>query len=64
MTEINLRLYISIFPRSSTEASVTVEDFMQTTILMRTFYFSVLSFLFVSLVGCWFFFWQESFSTI
>uniref|UniRef100_A0A8B9IQT1 Uncharacterized protein n=1 Tax=Anser cygnoides TaxID=8845 RepID=A0A8B9IQT1_ANSCY len=42
MTEINLRLYISIFPRSSTEASVTVEDFMQTTILMRTFYFSYL----------------------
>uniref|UniRef100_A0A8D0EEM4 Uncharacterized protein n=1 Tax=Strix occidentalis caurina TaxID=311401 RepID=A0A8D0EEM4_STROC len=39
MTEINLRLYISIFPRNCTEALVTVENFMQ-TILMRTFHFS------------------------
>jgi len=44
MTEINLRLYISIFPRNSTEVSVTVEDFTQTTILKRTLYFSVPSY--------------------
>uniref|UniRef100_A0A803YIA8 Uncharacterized protein n=1 Tax=Meleagris gallopavo TaxID=9103 RepID=A0A803YIA8_MELGA len=48
MTEINLRLYISVFPRNSTEISVTAEGFMQTTILTRTLYFSdflLLSFL-------------------
>uniref|UniRef100_A0A663MEQ5 Uncharacterized protein n=1 Tax=Athene cunicularia TaxID=194338 RepID=A0A663MEQ5_ATHCN len=33
MTEINLRLYISIFPRNCTKALVTVENFMQTTAL-------------------------------
>uniref|UniRef100_A0A8C2Y953 Uncharacterized protein n=1 Tax=Coturnix japonica TaxID=93934 RepID=A0A8C2Y953_COTJA len=58
MTEINLRLYISVFPRNSTEVSVTVEGFMQATILTRALYFSVLPFtiffpmysLFVSLI--------------
>uniref|UniRef100_A0A8C5INZ6 Uncharacterized protein n=1 Tax=Junco hyemalis TaxID=40217 RepID=A0A8C5INZ6_JUNHY len=41
MTEVNLRLYISIFPRNCTETLVIVENFMQTTILMRTSHFSV-----------------------
>uniref|UniRef100_A0A803VR59 Uncharacterized protein n=1 Tax=Ficedula albicollis TaxID=59894 RepID=A0A803VR59_FICAL len=40
MTEVDLRLYISIFPRNCTEALVRVENFMQTTILMRTSNFS------------------------
>ncbi|CAN0207475.1 unnamed protein product [Bubo scandiacus] len=52
MTEINLRLYISIFPRNCTEALVTVENFMQ-TILMRTFHFSLDPF--ASLSPCYLF---------
>uniref|UniRef100_A0A8C3N2J6 Uncharacterized protein n=1 Tax=Geospiza parvula TaxID=87175 RepID=A0A8C3N2J6_GEOPR len=53
MTEVNLRLYISIFPRNCTETLVRVENFMQTTILMRTSHFSVLSYSLPGAKGLW-----------